>query len=139
MSTVQRSDLEADLQGLAERYVAAMEVGDGPAFATLFAPGATVWLSYAAAEMPAEANAALLTQLFDQAIQAFAFDDIRWSRTARGFVQQHRLRIRATSGAVFETGACVVVDVADGLITHTAEYVDSSITAFAAAHGFGPR
>lgn len=137
MSTVKESDLSADLQGLAERYVAAMETGDGPAFGMLFTPAATVWLSYAGAEMPAEMNAALLTQLFEQAIDAFAYDDIRWSRTSSGFVQQHLLRIRAKSGATFETGACAVIDVADGRITHSAEYVDSSITAFAATNGFG--
>ena len=137
MSTVKQSDLDGDLQRLAERYVATMETGDGPGYGSLFAPGAMVWLSYAGAEMPAQANAAVLTQLFDQAIDAFAFDDISWSRTSTGFLQQHLLRITAKSGSTFEKGACSVIDVTDGRITHSAEYVDSSITAFSAANGFG--
>ncbi len=53
-----------------------------------------------------------------------AFGDIRRHSIPGGFVQQMMMTVRTASGAGFGWPICVVIKVADGLITRIDEYID---------------
>jgi len=119
---------------VADQIFAAIEAGDAGTVASLYADDVIVWHNNDGVEQTKEQNLRVLdwmvrstTSREYRAVRRFAIDG--------GFAQQHDLHLEFDDGRTADLPACLVVAVADGLITRIDEYLDgpSAVAAFAPA------
>ena len=111
----------------------AIVTGDAEAVIALLAPGAIAWHNDDKVEMDAAANMKRLLGLH-QLVDGIAVDVLQTESLESGFLQRFVLRGTVRSnGNELAAHNCVVVHVADGLITRIDEYVDPT---FGAQLGF---
>ncbi|NHN36537.1 ketosteroid isomerase [Pseudomaricurvus alcaniphilus] len=111
---------------IAEKLSAEIQTLDVAGFNDLYAEDVIVWHSYDGVEETKSDNLASLAQLFSLVTKVY-YDDIRFTETENGFVQQHNLCGQLKNGAVMPSiPVCMVARVSDGKITRLDEYVDIS-------------
>jgi ketosteroid isomerase-like protein len=113
---------------VAERLFAAIAAGDIDAVAALYHPDIAVWHNSDGMEQTAQDNL-LILRWVARNIGELRYEDVRWSETPSGFVQQHVMRGVAPSGTPIEVPACIVATVENGKITRLDEYLDAAHTA----------
>ena len=133
------SDLDPALEALAQGLVDALESADLDAWHGQFAEDGVTWHSYNCEEMDAKVNADGLRGLFTMVVQELRYEDVRRRRFDGGYVQQHTLRLRARTGAEFQTAVCQVVWVSEGRVARLEEYLDSSVIQFGQENATGGR
>lgn len=109
---------------LARRLFDAIETGDAATVKALYAPGATLWTNVTQRDAAAAEVAAFLPVLAKR-MPDRRYANRRVSVFDGGFVQRHRLTGTRGDGARVAVECCVVVTVADGLVTRIEEYLDS--------------
>jgi ketosteroid isomerase-like protein len=118
---------------VADQIFDAIEAGDATTVAALYADDVIVWHNNDGVEQTKEQNLRVLRWMVRntvsreyRAVRRFAIDG--------GFVQQHDLHLEFDDGRSADLPACVVVAVADGVITRIDEYLDGP----GAAAAFNP-
>lgn len=118
---------------VADQIFAAIEAGDAATVASLYADDVIVWHNNDGAEQTKQQNLRVLDWMVRntasreyRAVRRFAIDG--------GFVQQHDLHLEFDDGRTADLTACVVVELAHGMITRIDEYLDGP----AAAAAFAP-
>ncbi len=114
---------EHDIETLADRLFGAIESGDTDSVAACYADDAVVWHNTDQVAQPKADNLQVLGWLVHHT-SSREYRDIRRSAIDGGFVQQHVLRVAFADGRTADLPACLVVSVADGLITRIDEYLD---------------
>jgi uncharacterized protein len=116
-----------DMNMLADRVMRAIETGDRAAIAACYAPDARIWHNFDGVAQTLEENlrtmdwiAGRLSGRKYEIVARHAFDG--------GYVQQHVLTGTLNDGQPFRMPACIVVQVADGVITRLDEYLDTGHT-----------
>ncbi len=119
----------ADIDGLVESFISALEGNGTDAFTANLAPGAIVWHNYDRVEVDAFANMAAI-DTFAKLVGDVKVDTVRLAPIPDGFVLQFALRGTVTaSGKPFEMQNAIVVSTAEGKITRIDEYVDPTVGA----------
>ena len=119
----------ADIDGLVESFISALEGNGTDAFTANLAPGAIVWHNYDRVEVDAFANMAAI-DTFAKMVGDVKVDTVRLAPIPDGFVLQFALRGTVTaSGKPFEMQNAIVVSTAGGKITRIDEYVDPTVGA----------
>ena len=113
---------------IADRLFAAIEAGDADTVRSLYSPDVEIWHNTDDEVQGRDANLATLGWLAAN-IPGLRYTDVRRSETADGFVQQHVLRATSRAGEEVGVPACLVVKIADGVITRLDEYLDSAAVA----------
>jgi ketosteroid isomerase-like protein len=106
-----------------DRLFDALARGDIEGIRASLAPHARVWHSFDCIAHDREAAVASLAQT----VAAFAerrVEDVRRQPSTRGFVQQHLFVVRSADGSRKAWPVCIVVEIADGVITRLDEYID---------------
>ena len=116
---------DREVLALADRFFAAIPVGDLETVRAIYAPDAVIWHNNDRAEQTVAQNLAVLEWLTKN-VTGIRYDDVRRHVTPSGFVQQHVLRGRAANCKPFELPACILCTVVDGRITRLDEYLDSA-------------
>ncbi len=116
---------DRDVLALADRFFAAIPIGDLETVREIYAPDAVIWHNNDRAEQTVAQNLAVLEWLTKN-VAGIRYDDVRRHVTPSGFVQQHVMRGRAANGKAFELPACILCTVVDGRITRLDEYLDSA-------------
>jgi ketosteroid isomerase-like protein len=119
-----------DILAFAERFVAALERGDGPEVRAFYAPDARIWHNTDGIEQTVEQNMKLLNW-FVRNMSSRHYRVTRRAALEDGFLQTHVLE----DGQSFSLDACVVVRMAGAVIVRLDEYIDSA----QAAAMTGPR
>jgi ketosteroid isomerase-like protein len=119
----------ADIDGLVESFITAVEGNGIDGLVANLAPGAIVWHNYDRVEVDAIANMAGI-DAFGKAVGDVKFTTVRLASLSDGFVLQFVMRgtVRA-SGKPFEMHNAIVVTTADGRIARIDEYVDPTVGA----------
>jgi ketosteroid isomerase-like protein len=119
----------ADIDGLVDSFITALE-GDGTeALTANLAPGAVVWHNHDRSEVDAVANMAGIDML-GKLVGDAKFETVRLAPISDGFVLQFVLRgTVTTSGKPFEMQNAVIITTAEGRITRIDEYVDPTVGA----------
>lgn len=116
--------MTAVVRDTAGRLFGAIERGDYPAVAALWAPDVAVWHSGDAADNDREL-ALKVIRWFLRITATRRYEILDRQFFEGGFVQQHVLHAEATHGASIDLRVCIVIKVgADGLITRIDEYFD---------------
>lgn len=123
-----------EILAFAERFVAALERGDGPEVRAFYAPDARIWHNTDGVEQTVEQNLRLL-QWFVRNMSSRHYRVTRRAALEDGFLQMHVLEVTRFDGESFRLDACVVVRMAGGVIVRLDEYIDSA----QAAAMTGPR
>lgn len=110
---------------IASRLLAAIQSGDTDTVRSLYSPDVEIWHNTDELVQGRDDNLATLGWLAAN-IPGLEYTDIRRSETPDGFVQQHVLRATNRAGDTVSVPACLVVRMADGLITRLDEYIDSA-------------
>jgi ketosteroid isomerase-like protein len=109
----------------AERFVAAIQAGDGEAVRACYAPDAKIWHNIDRLEQTVEDNLKSL-RWFVRKLPDRVYRVLRREALPDGFLQQHVLEATLPDGTAWSMSACVVVRMRDGLITRLDEYLDSA-------------
>jgi len=118
-------DQPGDVEALAKRFFAAIEAGDIDALRSIYSPDAVVWHNTDQVEQSVDENLVVLRWV-QQNVKGWRYEDVRRTSYEGGFVQQHMGKGIAPSGLPFEMPACIVGQVAGGLVTRIEEYIDSA-------------
>jgi ketosteroid isomerase-like protein len=110
---------------VARRILTAIETGDSEGFLACYAPGAVIWHNTDNLEQD-PATVVKTLRWLRRRVDDLRYDELRIQPTPNGYVEQHVLRGTASDGSAFEVPACLVVTVADGLVTRLDEYIDSA-------------
>jgi ketosteroid isomerase-like protein len=123
-----------EILAFAERFVAALERGDGAEVRAFYAPDARIWHNTDGVEQTVEQNLKLLNW-FVRNMSSRRYRVTRRAALEDGFLQTHVLEVTRLDGRSFRLDACVVVRMADAVIVRLDEYIDSAQAAAMA----GPR
>lgn len=115
--------LTQDVSEFADRFMAALEAGDGAAVRRFYAPGATIWHNFDDAEQSLDDNLKLLDWMARKLPQR-RYRILRREMLPDGWLQQHVLEGDLPDGRRMQLHACCVITMKNGLITRLAEYVD---------------
>jgi ketosteroid isomerase-like protein len=119
----------ADVNALAGAFNAVLEERDRDEFVAMLAPRAIVWHNHDRNEVDAVENMAAIDMLA-QIVTGAKIETLLLAPTPDGFVEQFVLRgTVVATGKPFEMHNCIVVTVADGMITRVDEYVDPTVGA----------
>jgi hypothetical protein len=119
----------ADIDGLVESFITAVEGNGTDGLVANLAPGAIVWHNYDRVEVDAVANMAAI-DTFGKIVGDVKFTTIRIASISDGFVLQFVMRGTVTaSGKPFEMHNVIIVATADGKIARIDEYVDPTVGA----------
>ena len=110
---------------IASRLFAAIEAGDADTVRSLYSPDVEIWHNTDELVQGRDDNLSTLGWLAAN-LPGLEYTDIRRAETADGFVQQHVLRATNRAGEEIGVPACLVVTIADGVITRLDEYLDSA-------------
>lgn len=113
---------------IADRLLTAIQAGDADTVRSLYAPDVEIWHNTDELVQGRDDNLATLGWLAAN-LPGLKYTDIRRSETADGFVQQHVLRATNRAGDEVGVPACLVVTIADGVISRLDEYLDSAAVA----------
>ena len=113
-----------DISSLANRFFAAIEMGDIAGVAAIYADDAVVWHNNDQREQTVVENLAVLSWLVDHVADR-SYDNVRRVVLGDGFVQQHVLRGTAAGGEL-ELPAMMRVWVSNHRITRLDEYLDTA-------------
>lgn len=120
------TDDQQQTSALAQRLFDAIELGDIDGMAECFAPDAEIWHNNDEQVVDLEQTRAILSGMV-QRIAEPRYADRRLIVHPGGFVQEHVLTgTRTGDGAEVRLPCCVVVAVANGVITRFNEYFDSA-------------
>lgn len=117
-----------DYLDFAARFMTAIENGDLETVRASYAPGAKIWHNHDGIEQSVDENLKVMTWMA-RALPGRRYRIIRREALADGFLQQHVLEATLPDGAAWTLDACVVIRMANGLITRLDEYLDSAQTA----------
>jgi uncharacterized protein len=112
---------------LLDRLMAAISRGDVAAASACYAPDARIWHNFDGLEQSVAENMRTLAWM-DKRLSGRNYEIVSRHAFDGGFVQQHVLTGTLNNGAAFRMPACIVVRVADGLITRLDEYLDTAHT-----------
>lgn len=115
---------DADTLALADRFMAAIEVGDAAAVEACYAPDAVIWHNTDGLEQDVAANLKTLRGLI-AVTTSRRYLDRRVRTFPGGFVQQHVLAAERPGKPDLRLPAVLVCAVQDGRITRLDEYFDS--------------
>jgi ketosteroid isomerase-like protein len=121
-------DVGDDINGLADRLVAAIEAGDVERVAGIYADDAVIWHNTDQVEQRPSENLLVLAWLVKHTASR-EYREIRRSVIDGGFVQQHVLHVEFADGRSADLPACLVVQVADDHIVRLDEYLDGAAVA----------
>jgi ketosteroid isomerase-like protein len=125
---------EDEILALAERFMGAIQAGDGEAVRACYAPDARIWHNNDGLEQTVDQNLKVLAwfarKLPDRHYRVLSRDALK-----DGFVQQHVLEATLPDGRGWTMPACVVVRMKDGKVTRLDEYLDSAHSGALAAIG----
>lgn len=123
-----------EIEAFAERFVAAVQAGDGDLMRTFYAPGAAIWHNTDGIEQTIDDNVKVL-EWFVRTLPDRTYTVLRREPLSDGFVQQHILSATLPDGTPWQMDACVVVRMEGGKITRLDEYIDSAAGAKLRAFG----
>lgn len=115
---------------VADQIFAAIEDGDAATVAELYVDEVIVWHNNDDVEQTKEQNLRVLDWLVRNTVSR-EYQRVRRHEIEGGFVQQHDLHLEFDDGRSADLPACIVVAVADGLITRIDEYLDGPSAAAA--------
>ena len=116
-----------DSLDLVHRLIGAIESGDIDGVRACYSPAITVWASFDGEAKDLDASLGVLSWLVGSTSERH-YDVVRRIEIEGGVLQQHVLHgTVAKTGKSFSMPACLVVTIADGLITHIDEYLDVSV------------
>lgn len=113
------------LDGVAERFFAAVEKGDTDTVGAIYAPAARIWHNFDDYASTREENLGVLRWVSNH-VDGFRFEEVRRAFLPGAFLQQHVIRGRDEAGNEINCPAILKVDVAEGHITRIEEYFDAS-------------
>lgn len=108
---------------VADQIFAAIEAGDAATVADLYADDVIVWHNNDGVEQTKEQNLRVLDWLVRNTMSR-EYRRVRRYEIEGGFVQQHDLHLEFDDGRSADLPACIVVAVANGVITRIDEYLD---------------
>jgi ketosteroid isomerase-like protein len=114
-----------DYTAFAGRFIAAIQAGDVDAVRGCYAPDAKIWHNHDGLEQTVDQNLRAV-KWFVRTLPDRFYRVQRVEPLPDGFVQQHVLEATLPDGTRWAMDACVVVRMADGLITRLDEYIDSA-------------
>jgi ketosteroid isomerase-like protein len=119
----------ADIDGLVNSFITALEGNGTDALAANMAPRAVVWHNHDRLEVDAIDNMAGIGML-GKIVHDAKFKTVRLTALPDGFLLQFVLRgIVTSSGKPFEMQNVVIITTAGGRITRIDEYVDPTVGA----------
>ena len=125
---------EQEILDFAERFVAHIQAGDGEAMRACYAPEAKIWHNTDGIEQTIDENIKVLNW-FVRTLPDRKYTVLRREALKDGFLQQHILSATLPDGTPWQMDACCVIRMADGVITHLDEYIDSAAGAKLRAFG----
>jgi ketosteroid isomerase-like protein len=112
---------------LVHRLISAIEAGDIEGVRACYSPAVTVWANFDGEAKDLEASLGVLSWLVGVTTER-RYEIVRRIEIEGGALQQHVLHGTVTkTGKSFSMPACLVVAIADGVITHIDEYLDASV------------
>jgi ketosteroid isomerase-like protein len=122
------ADTSSDPCAVLGRLIDAIQAGDFEAAGACYHPDVVVWHNHDRQTQARAENLDTLRQ-FVGATSERRYTQVRRRRIdggaeGEGVVQQHVLVATLHSGRVIELAACLICDVADGVITRLDEYLD---------------
>ena len=117
-----------DYLDFAARFMTAIENGELDAVRAAYAPGAKIWHNHDGIEQSVDENLKVMAWMA-RTLPMRRYRIIRREALSDGFLQQHVLAATLPDGTAWTLDACVVVRMANGLITRLDEYLDSAQTA----------
>lgn len=117
--------LEGDLLALSDRFIEALNVGDGDEVREVYSSDAQIWHNFDDKYQSVDENIETMKWLRTRLTDVDYDIQIRVP-TSDGFVQEHILRGTLLSGKPFALFACAVIRVEDGKITELREYLDTA-------------
>lgn len=112
---------------LARSFMTALEGDETEAARKHLDPAAGIWHNFDAHTQTVDENMALFEWMRRKARNR-RYEITRLEEIEGGYLQQHILRMENQAGEELVLHACVVVSVADGLITRIEEYLDPAPT-----------
>jgi len=107
------------------RMVAAIEAGDAGAVRDLYAPDVVLWTNFDDTERGRDEAIEMLGMLLTHTTDR-RYDVKRRVAIDGGVLQQHVVRGTTKGGRTFAMPACLVMEIADSMITRIDEYLDPS-------------
>jgi ketosteroid isomerase-like protein len=114
-----------DILDFADRFIAALEGGDGAEVRAFYAPDARIWHNTDGIEQTVDQNLKLLNW-FVRNMTHRRYNVSRRVALEDGFLQQHVLEVTRLDGQSCRLDACVVIRMAGGVIVRLDEYIDSA-------------
>jgi ketosteroid isomerase-like protein len=105
---------------LAREFMAAVSAGDERRLREIYADDATIWHTFDCVDQDVSTNLRLL-RWTQQHVKGVRYEELRWTVTTDGFVQQHVMR---ADDPVMEVPCMARVWCRDGRITRLEEYLD---------------
>ena len=116
---------EKEILAFADRFVGAIQSGDVATVRACYARDAKLWHNTDNIEQTVDQNMKVL-DWFIEKLPDRNYRVLRREALRDGFLQQHVLEATLPDGTPWKMSACVVVKMADGLITRLDEYLDSA-------------
>lgn len=117
-----------DYLDFAARFIAAIQAGDLEAVRAAYAPDAKIWHNHDGVEQNVDENLKVMVWMA-RTLPDRRYRIVRREALSDGFLQQHVLEATLADGTPWSMDACVVVKMANGVITRLDEYLDSARTA----------
>jgi ketosteroid isomerase-like protein len=117
----------AEILAFADHFVKSIERGDTAAVRACYAPDGKIWHNTDHLEQSVDQNIARVEWL-GRTLTNPHYRILRRVALPDGFLQQHVLEGIRADGQRFELDACVIVTMANGVITRLDEYLDSAQT-----------
>jgi ketosteroid isomerase-like protein len=114
-----------EILAFAERFMTAIQTADVEGARACYAPGARIWHNTDGVEQTVDQHLKVLAW-FGRKLPERHYRLLRREALPDGFLQQHVLEATLPGGTAFAMPACVVVRMADGVITRLDEYLDSA-------------
>ena len=122
-----------DILAFAEHFVTSIERGDTAAVRACYAPDAKIWHNTDGVEQTVDQNIERVKWLVST-LPDCHYRILRRVALENGFLQTHVLEGTRPGGERFRLDACVIVTMANGVITRLDEYLDSAQTYAAVAN-----
>ena len=114
-----------ELDGVAERFFAAVEKGDINTVRDTYAPDARIWHNFDNYASTREENLGILRWV-SRHIENFRFEEVRRSFVPGAFFQQHVMHGRDEQGNEITCPSILKVEVKDGHIVRIEEYFETA-------------
>lgn len=112
-----------DILDFSDRFIDALERGDGEAARTFYAPDAKLWHNFDDYEQSVDENLKTLAWMHRK-LPVRRYRLVRREVLSDGWLQQHVVEAELPDGRPFRMSACCVIKMKDGLITRLDEYLD---------------